>query len=652
MFDVLTIAAITDELTTTVLDGRVQRIGLVDPLTVAMEIYARGRRHALVLSADADRPRIHLATRLPSLDPALITPLGLQLRKFVRGGVLVGIEQQPLERVVRLSIAKRLEPHNGESRPRSAGTEGHDAAHGSEGIPADDPRRDGVDDDLDDTRGADPDEGEEDPDGVADATFVHLVVEIMGRHSNLILVDDEGLVKESAKHVSPRMSRVRPIRPKTRYTPPPPQERPDPRRLTAPIATALLAGQVGSAGVVNLFVRQLRAMSPAMAREIVYRTTGSITATVGDLRPDDAATLARETRAVLEPMLTDAWAPVVYRREGVAVAFAPIPMAHLAAGAEAEPTPSISRAAEAVEAEARGEESGPVSHAQRRARLTAAIDAAAKRVDQRIAALEVQEAKSVEAEYHRLAGETIYAYLWQVKPGDTVLAVDGQRIDLDPGLSGKENAQAYFGRYQKARGASRALPDLLGRAHVEGAYLDQMRTQVAQAVSFADLEALSAEWEAHGGAFVAEPGRKPGKLAKVADKASRRPKPVLTIDGHAIYVGRSGRENDALTFDLAGPDDTWLHARGVPGSHVIVRWRQPGQEEDDAAIGAAAALAAHYSSARTSASAEVDVTRRRHVRKIKGAGPGMVTYRNERTVSVRPAGEVALGAAATTLTTN
>jgi predicted ribosome quality control (RQC) complex YloA/Tae2 family protein len=119
----------------------------------------------------------------------------------------------------------------------------------------------------------------------------------------------------------------------------------------------------------------------------------------------------------------------------------------------------------------------------------------------------------------------------------------------------------------------------------------------------------------------------------------RRPRPLHDAAGNAVYIGRSGAQNDQVTFDLAGPNDTWLHARGVPGSHVVVRWHGPGDEEDPATIEAAAALAAFYSAARASASVEVDATRRRHVRKIKGAGPGMVTYRNERTLAVRPADE-------------
>ena len=619
MFDVLTVAAVTDELATTVLDGRVQKIGLVDPLTVAMEVYANGKRRPLVASADNYRARLLLPASMPSLDPSLITPLGLLLRKFARGGVIVGIEQPPLERLVRISIAKRLGGHNGPGTPPERRDEPTPPDHDDE----------------------DKDELEPDPSGEVDATYVHLVVEIMGRHSNLILVDDEGMIMESAKHVSPRMSRMRPVRPRLPYGPPPPLERPDPRRLTAQGVSALLSQSQPGASLTKALVAGLRGVSPAMAREVAWNAVGDIAATVGSLDEDDATAVGREMRALLEPLMTAAWNPTLYRQDGVPVAFAPMPMRHLAARLREEHTDSISRAADlalAVE-----DDGGPVSHAQRRQRLITAIQKAMDRNEARLASLEAEEAKSVEADHFRTAGELIYAYLWMIEPGQDQLEVDGTRIRLDPALSAKENAQDYFERYRKAQSGASRLPALEDHATNEAAYLQQLATQIEQAGSFQDIEQLAAEWEAHGGTFVAEQGRKPGKKPQ----QTRRPKPVMDVAGNTIFVGRSGRDNDAVTFGVAGPDDTWLHARGVPGSHVIVRWQQQGTEEDPETIEAAAALAAHYSAARGSASVEVDVTRRRFVRKIKGAGPGMVTYRNERTISVRPADEMALATSET-----
>ena len=619
MFDVLTVAAIADELATTVLDGRIQKIGLVDPLTVAMEVYAGGERRPLLASADGQHARLLLPARMPSLDPSLITPFGLLLRKFVRGGVIVGIEQPPLERLVRISIAKRLGGHN-DSRP--------------------------VQDDVDtssDDEGKMEQEIEDDSAGERDATYVHLVIEIMGRHSNLILVDDDGLIMESAKHVSPQMSRVRPIRPRAPYVPPPLVDRPDPRRLTANGTRELLGKTQPSALIAKSLVNGLRGVSPVMAREVAFNATGDAAATRESLSDAHIAAVAREMRGILEPLITADWSPAIYRREGVPVAFAPIPMRHLAAGSDEELIDSISQAADLAAAVEDG--SGPVSHAQRRGRLMTAVQRAMDRNEARLASLEAEEAKAVEADHLRTAGELIYAYLWMIEPGQQELKVDGVTIRLDSALSAKENAQDYFERYRKARSGAGRLPELEEQARHEGAYLQQLATQIEQAATFNDIEQLASEWEAHGGTFVSEHGRKSGNKQK--QKQSRRPRPVAEIHGNAIFVGRSGRDNDAVTFDIAGADDTWLHARGVPGSHVIVRWQhqEAGAEEDPETIRAAAALAAHYSSARGSASVEVDVTRRRFVRKIKGTGPGMVTYRNERTISVRPADEQALAQA-------
>lgn len=225
----------------------------------------------------------------------------------------------------------------------------------------------------------------------------------------------------------------------------------------------------------------------------------------------------------------------------------------------------------------------------------------------------------------------IYAHLWQIEPGQHELTVDGETIPLDPDLSASDNAQAYFERYRKAQSAEAQIPALAEESHAEIAYLDQLATLIAQAPGFAELEALAAEWaELEPPAPDARPRRR---------KAPQRPRPLIDHDGNAIYVGRSGPQNDLVTFDIAGPDDTWLHARGVAGSHVVIRWRSPGAEENEETIAAAAALAAWYSAARESGGVDVDVAQRRHVRKIKAGRAGMVTYRNERTIRVQPASE-------------
>lgn len=613
MFDVLTIAAVADELRDTVLDGRIQQVGLLSKRAIGLEIYAGGRRRHLVASAENDDPRLLLAARPPAFDAQLVTPFLLLLRKYVRGGMLLGIDQPPLERIVRLSIAKRLKPHNAP----------FDRVEDAVGTSASEMER----------------EEEEDFDGIEDATFVTISIEIMGRHSNIILIDDDGRIMESVKRVSPTMSRVRPIAPKLRFIDPPAAQKSDPRRLTATECASLLGKAPANENLARSLPRTLAGVSPQMAKEIAFLATGSVETRAADVTPQAAALIARETRRLLEPLLTGAWRPMVYRdAEGGVEAYAPIPLGHLAARLAEEQATSISAAAEAAEGER--DNDATVRHAQRRLRLIESIASVEKRAATKLGALKDEMEKSREVERWRASGEAIYANLWSIAPRQTALVVEGESIPLDPELSAKENAQAYFERYRRAQGANGHLPALMTSATLELTYLEQLRTLIGQATAFADIEALAVEWDRHQrGSGSVENAKRP--LRRSAPP--KRTRPMWDAHGNAIYVGRSGTENDAITFDIGGPNDTWLHARGVPGSHVLVRWRNAAGEEHPDTIERAAAVAAHYSAGRASGSVEVDVTRRRNVRKIKGAGAGMVTYRNERTVSVHPAGETETG---------
>ncbi|HYI16891.1 MAG TPA: NFACT RNA binding domain-containing protein, partial [Thermomicrobiales bacterium] len=157
--------------------------------------------------------------------------------------------------------------------------------------------------------------------------------------------------------------------------------------------------------------------------------------------------------------------------------------------------------------------------------------------------------------------------------------------------------------------------------------------------TYDEIESVRIEWltwadTARGGARASRPkGARPSKQA-------RRPRTYRTIHGDTLYIGRTGQQNDEVTFTIANPDDLWLHVRNMPGAHVILRANDRLSEDT---IERAASLAAWYSDGRNNTAVPVDVTERRHVRKIKGAGPGMVTYRNERTLNVRPLSEKELG---------
>src|SRR5215218_2062717 len=335
-YDVLTIAAITDELSATIGNGRIQRVGLLDPRTVGAEIYGGGHRHYMIASADDRQPRLRLASDMPSLDSALITPFGLLLRKHIRGGIILSVDQPPLERLLRLSIAKRQTP----LKTR------RDAS-----VP------DVTDVEVDERERAD-DEGDVDEaqEGMA-VNHVALYVELMGRHSNLILVDDDGRIMESVKRVTSDMSRVRPVLPRLPYIPPPPPDRLDPRSITPAEAARLLAALPADAELARALVGAYRGISPVMAREIVFRATGSRETRAGDVNAESAESLARTTLALLEPLRTTAWSPRIYRERsqaepGEVVACSPILMTHLTAEYDVSPVDRMSEALALAEAAA------------------------------------------------------------------------------------------------------------------------------------------------------------------------------------------------------------------------------------------------------------------------------------------------------------
>lgn len=605
MYDALTIAAVVDELNETILDGRVQRVLQLDRLTVGLEIYA-GRRWQVLLSADPRAARLHLVRegRLTG-DATLVTPLLLLLRKYARGARLMRIAQEPpLERTVFLRFARFF-----------AGDEEDEAA----------------------PEGDDAEEWDEE-EVAGELVETTLAVEIMGRHSNLILVGPDGRIMDSAKRVPPDLSRVRPILPRGEYGPVPPQAKADPRTITTGELAMLLAADP-AAPLATALVAGLRGLSPQVAREAAYRAVGGARAAARDAQGSEEA-LRRVLDELYAPLRTGAWAPCLYRNAaGAAVAFSPFPLYHLRE-LEEERAPSISTIAERFFATTQAVQ----AHAQRKEALAARIRAERERLEAREHSLRAELARAEEAERWRRWGEAIYAYAWSLEPGQRELVADDLVVPLDPERTPSENAQAYFERYRKAQSAAANLPELLAAAEVGRRYLDQLLTMLDLAGRYEEIAALEREWRdwqaaQRGETPAARPQHGKRKEQRGHGKApgGARPRPLRARGGHQIYVGHTGAQNDAVTFDVAAPGDTWLHGRGVPGAHVVVKWARDAIEEP--ILEAAAQLAAYYSAGRGAGHAEVDYAARRDVRKIKGTGPGMVTYRNERTLRVAPRSE-------------
>jgi predicted ribosome quality control (RQC) complex YloA/Tae2 family protein len=241
----------------------------------------------------------------------------------------------------------------------------------------------------------------------------------------------------------------------------------------------------------------------------------------------------------------------------------------------------------------------------------------------------------MEAEKWRQWGEWILAYAHTIKPGQRELAADvggGEVlvIPLDPGRSAGDVAQAYFRRYRKAQRAAKDGPARLKEVELSLRDLEQLATDLKLAGSRPEIEEVRSA--------MIEAGYSKAKKRKRAQVARSQPLRLTSPDGHIVLVGRNSRQNDQVTFRQATGSDWWFHASGVPGSHVIVR-NQGERHLPDSTIRFAAGLAAFYSQLGGESDVAVDYTLRRHVRRIKGAAPGLVTYTHEQSIRIVPSAQ-------------
>jgi len=563
-FDALCMACMVDELRQQILGGRIQQVLIPDKLSVGLEIFAQHERHYLVVSAHAELGRVLLASEKLRRGEGKPTGILLLLRKYARGAHISAIEQPPSERILRMEL----------DHPEWGCSE--------------------------------------------------LIVEVMGRHSNIILVDASGQVLDSVKRVSPQLSRMRPILPGQPYTPPPPQAKLPPAELTEHRLREILAGHEPGTQVWQALVRGLRGISPLLAREISFRALGQPRATMAQV--DNLTPLLDAIRTLLAPLEGGQWQPTIVKEADRPAVYAPYPVTHRG---EPRSMPSMSQAIEICVAAATSLD--PYAAAKRP--LREEIAAARARLERRRKAVESSMSQVAHAQQWREWGDWILTYAHSITPRQNELVIetgDGAVliIPLDPAKTAVENAQVYFSRYRKAQRAAEDGPARLEEVTLSLQDLEQIETDLDLAANRPEIEEVRA--------VLVEAGYLRRNRGKRAKGPRSRPLSLTSPDGLSILVGRNSRQNDEVTFQRAKGDDWWFHARGVPGAHVIVRAQ--GQPIPPDTIRCAAEVAAYYSRSRGEADVAVDYTRRRQVRRIRGAAPGLVAYAGEQTVRVTPRG--------------
>lgn len=564
--DGLTLGFLTDELNEKLRGGRIDKVQQPERDELLLTIRSLGANYRLLISANAGNARVHLTqqSKLSPMEPPMFCML---LRKHLTGARLLGFRQIGGDRVLRVEMENTDEL----------------------GVPG--PR--------------------------------FLMVEIMGRHSNVMLVDAEGRIVDAIHHVNAEMSRVRQVQPGLAYQAPPSQGKLDPSEATAEQLEEMLSlgGRLSKA-----LMDGLAGLSNQAAQEIAFRLTGNAEAYLEALnRP----AMAQKLFALLRQMRT--WRePVSFVDEdGTAIDAFAFPQISRDPSAQRK-MPSLSEALEACFLERDQRERMKQRSQSLRKTLRTHIERCEKKLALQMETLQADE----QLEQLRTQGELLMANIYRIKKGLPSVVLENYNlpdsppvtIALDVQLTPAQNAQAYFKRYQKLRAAQ--IMALEQKEKTEQALLF-LETQLD------DLEKCTAEPEFNEiRQQLIDAGYVRASHTRQAARRLPASKPYRyrSSDGIELLVGKNSLQNDRLTAAADG-EELWLHAKDMPGSHVIVK--HPGMPPEST-LDEALQLAAWYSKGRHSANVPVDYTLRKHVKKPGGAAAGFAVYTHQKTRFVTP----------------
>lgn len=583
-FDGITTAALTKELSEKLTGGRVFRI--IQPendallLTIKPEIERGGGQVRLLLSADPSLPLVYLTQDSP-LAPVTAPSFCMLLRKYIQNGKIERVYQPGLERIIRFDIRHRSE--------------------------------------------------------MGDLLTYTLVIELMGKHSNIMLLDENEVILDSIRHVSQMVSSVREVLPGRPYFVPQTQNKKDPLSITKENFMALLDDN--SIEASKFLVSTFTGFSTSASEEVTFESRVGQDRSVAEFDDADREAFWNAFSFLLQRIRTGAFTPAIYYHIGEAdvlsqgepVGFSCMPMEMLRDLPRKE-YQSVSLLLSDFYAQKNAvtrirQKSSDLRHV-----VTTILERDIHKYD-----LQRKQLKDTEKrDKYRVYGELLNAYGYSIPEGAKSAVLDnyytGEKltVPLDPAKTPQQNAQHYFDRYTKMKRTEEALSVLTKEVKAEIDELESIRTALDLSLTEGDLAQIREEMEQAG--FVRKKTEPRGKKRAVPES---RPLHFVSTDGYDIYVGKNNLQNDSLTFHFAQPLDIWFHANDMPGSHVILRTNgTPFEEIPDRAFEEAASLAAYYSSGRQAGRVEVDYLERKGVKKPSGARPGFVIYHSNYSILV------------------
>ena len=567
--DGITIANIRSEVNAAITGGHIAKIIQPEPDELLITVKNNSRNHRLLLSANASLPLVYLTDS--NIQAPMTAPnFCMLLRKHMAGGKVTGVLQPGLERVLMLAVEHRNE--------------------------------------------------------MGDLKTVRLVIELMGKHSNIILIDDTDVIIDSIKRVPFHISSVREVLPGRTYFIPQTMGKQDPLSVTYDDFCRALSSR--EMPLYKAVYTTLTGISPVMAEELCYRAGIDSDHPSNTLEEASRLHLFNIFSQMMEDIRTEQFSPCMIFKDKEAFEFASLPLTQYAS-LRCETWESVSALIRSFYAEK--DLRGRIR--QRSADLRRVIQTALERNGRTLALQEKQMHDTEKRDKYRIWGEMINTYGYSLEEGASSLECinyytnEPITVPLDPQLSVRENSVRYFERYNKLKRTAEALAERIKGTEADVEHLESIAAALDIARDENDLAQIRTEMEDYG--YI----RRKGPTGKKKQTASS-PLHYISSDGFDIYVGKNNYQNEEVSFKIAQGNDWWFHAKGIPGSHVVIK--SGGRELPDRAFEEAGRLAAYYSKGRQAPKVEIDYTQKKNLRKPGGARPGFVVYYTNYSLMAEP----------------
>lgn len=570
-FDGIVIANLTHDISRNLEGGKINKIAQPEKDELLFTVKNNRETLRLSISASASLPLVYFTeTNKPS--PMTAPNFCMLLRKHIGTGRIIKVSQPGLERIIRFEI--------------------------------------------------------EHLDEMGDLCRKLLIVELMGKHSNIIFCKEDGTILDSIKHVSAQVSSVREVLPGRQYFIPQTTDKADPLTVTQEAFKELIHGT--PAPVQKALYQKLTGISPIIGTELCHLSSIDGDHSANELTEPELTHLYRMFSLMMEDVREGRFTPNIIYRNGEPTEFASVPLTCFEGnGYEARNFDSISTLLAAYYAEKSVVTRIRQKSVDLRRIVQTALERNYKKYDLQLKQLTDTEKR----DRYKVYGELLNTYGYELSGGEKELKClnyytnEEIRIPLDTQLSAQENSQKYYNKYNKLKRTFEALSELTLETKREIDHLESISAALDIAVREEDLVQIKEELMEFG--FI-----KKRAFGSKKPKITSRPYHYRSSDGFDIYVGKNNYQNEEVTFKIANGNDWWFHAKGIPGSHVVVRTE--GKELPDRTFEEAGELAAYYSKGRGSEKVEIDYIQRKHVKKAAGGAPGFVIYHTNYSLMAAP----------------